>query len=81
MGYHTKKIKRGELGEVSKIDEEFAEFHDALDQKNAIMALLELSDLIGAIELYTKNHFNIDLEGLIIMRKATESAFKDGTRK
>lgn len=50
MGYHVKKIRRGELGHFSKIQEEFDELTDAYEQSNPVMELIELSDLIGAIE-------------------------------
>ena len=81
MAYHKKKIQKGVLGEASKIIEEFNEFIDAHEQGNSIMRLIELSDLIGAIELYTINHHNISLNDLIRMKDATKSAFEDGERK
>lgn len=56
FGYHKKKIKKGTLGEISKIKEEILELEDALEQKNKIMALVELSDLFGAIKLYCINN-------------------------
>lgn len=80
MGYHTKKIERGVFGEVSKIREEYEEFCDALAQGNPVMKLVELSDLIGAIEAYSVQHHNITLEELIKMKNATKSAFEDGIR-
>jgi hypothetical protein len=81
MGYHKRHINRGCFGHVSKIKEEFEEFQDAYDQNNPIMELLELSDLIGAIEAYALNHYDIELCDLIKMKDATKSAFQDGTRK
>lgn len=80
MGYHAKKIQKGELGHASKIREEYEEFVDAYDQGNPVMELVELSDLLGAIEAYTLNHYDIELRGLIVMTRATQSAFKDGSR-
>lgn len=80
MGYHKNKIPKGILGEFSKIKEEFLEAEDAIEQSNNIMLLVELSDLIGAIESYCENNHNITLEDLLIMNKATKNAFKDGTR-
>ena len=79
MGYHQKKIAKGILGTPSKIREEFEEFEDAVAQNNSVMALIELSDMLGAIEAYVSRH-NITLYDLMIMMKATQSAFKDGTR-
>lgn len=81
MGYHKTGIQKGELGEPSKINEEFLEFVDAKHQGNSVMELVELSDLIGAIEAYTTKHYNISLDELIKMTRATQSAFKDGSRK
>jgi len=81
MGYHTRKIKRGEFGKYSKIIEEFEEFQDAHEQKNKIMELIELSDLLGAIEAYTKDYYDISLDDLIIMKNATKSAFQKGKRQ
>ena len=80
MGYHINDIPRGVFGEVSKITEEYLEFRDAIDQNNVIMAMVELSDLIGAIEAYAKGNFGISLQDLIVMKEATRRAFEDGTR-
>ena len=81
MGYHVNKIEKGVLGEASKIKEEFEEFWDGHLGQNKILELCELADLIGAIEAYAKQQFNIGLTDIIVMTKATERAFKDGTRK
>jgi hypothetical protein len=81
MGYHLRKIKKGKLGEPSKILEEFEELIDALEQKNKIMAMVELSDLYGAIEAFTKKHFKLKMSDLRTMSKATARAFKTGARK
>jgi len=60
-GYHLREIKKGELGQFSKIEEEFEEFLDAIEQKNPIMALVELSDMMGAIEHYCQtNNFLLE---------------------
>ena len=81
MGYHINKIKRGKYGEFSKIREEFEEFQDAYNQGSPVMELVELSDLLGAIESYTLNHYDIELEDLMKMTRSTQSAFKDGSRQ
>ncbi len=80
MGYHKTKIEKGVLGEFSKIREEFLEAEDALEQDNKVMMLVELCDLIGAIEAYSEKH-NMSLNDLITMKDATKSAFLDGSRK
>jgi hypothetical protein len=79
-GYHLKFIPKGVLGESSKILEEFKEFEDALEQDNTLMALLELSDIIGAIEAYASK-YNLTLDELIEMKNATKRAFESGKRK
>jgi hypothetical protein len=56
MSYHLKEIPKGILGEFSKIEEEFLEFLDAIDQDNILMALIELSDMLGAIEYYREKY-------------------------
>jgi hypothetical protein len=80
MGYHKTEIPRGEFGEFSKIREEFLESEDALDQDNKVMLLVELADLIGAIEGYCESKYNITLQDLLTMKEATKRAFNDGTR-
>lgn len=81
MGYHINEIERGTFGEFSKIKEEFLEAEDALQQENKVMALVEMADLIGAIEGYCLKNHNITLNDLIKMKEATTRAFTDGTRK
>lgn len=81
MGYHKRQIKKGILGSQSKIHEEYEEFLDAVEQNNYVMELVELSDLLGAIDAYTTGTYNIGLEDLMIMTRATQSAFMDGSRK
>jgi len=82
MGYHLKKIEKGELGEASKILEEAQELMDAEEQGIKILALCELADLVGAIDQYLrKHHPELKLNDLMRMAAATESAFKDGSRK
>lgn len=80
-GYHLTEIPKGTLGDMSKIEEEFAEFKDAMSQDNRIMALQELSDLIGAIEAFTLSKHNVTLSDLIQMKNATKRAFESGHRK
>lgn len=80
-GYHKTKIRRGELGKLSKIQEELSEAFDAENQKNPVMLILELSDMIGAIDAYLqKHHPTISLDDLITMAKATKRAFDIGAR-
>lgn len=80
MGYHINHIPRGQFGHFSKIREEYLEVEDAFEQNNPVMMLVELADLIGAIEGYTLSRHGISLESLIEMKNATARAFNDGTR-
>lgn len=82
MGYHKRDIKKGVVGEKSKILEELDEFFESLEQNNPVMALVELSDLLGAVEMYLENyHPSFTLEDLTTMARTTRGAFEDGTRK
>lgn len=65
-GYHTTYIKRGKLEAFSKVEEEFYEFVDAQNQDAKIMGLIELSDLIGALHVYLKTHFDLDLHKQVL---------------
>lgn len=80
-GYHLREIERGEIGEPSKIREELEEFLDAVDQQCAVMALVELSDLVGAIQMFLeKYHPGMSIKDLEIMSKITRRAFENGRR-
>lgn len=80
-GYHVTEIPRGVLGEPSKIAEEHAEFQDAVSQGIKIMALVELSDMVGAIKAYLVNHHpGVTLDDLESMELITRRAFINGRR-
>ena len=80
-GYHLTFIPKGEIGESSKLLEEVLELQDAEQQEAKIMALVELSDLIGAIALYLeKHHPSTDIDDLIVMSRITRRAFENGRR-
>lgn len=80
MGYHKTKIKKGKLGELSKIQEELDELYDAEGQNVKILIHCELADLYGALEAYTKK-YNLNMNDLKSMSDLTKSAFKEGKRK
>lgn len=81
-GYHLTEIQRGEIGELSKIQEELDELKDATKQGVKIMQLVELSDLVGSINLYlAKYHPAIRLGDLEAMADVTARAFHNGHRK
>lgn len=63
-GYHLKQIKKGVLGELSKIEEELEELKDSELQGIKIMSLIELSDLYGAIEFFVQDKFNLEMDDL-----------------
>ena len=80
-GYHLDSIEKGVNGELSKIQEELDELKDAEKQGVTVMQLVELSDLIGSIELYLEKHFPyVTLEDLIKMKDVTKRAFINGKR-
>jgi hypothetical protein len=80
-GYHLARIPKGELGESSKILEEVLELIDAETQDCVIMGLVELSDLIGAVNAYlAKHHPGITLADLSTMARITKRAFDNGFR-
>jgi len=45
VGYHKRKIKKGKLGNFSKIREEFEELEDAVTQKISPLIICELCDI------------------------------------
>lgn len=80
MGYHKRQITKGVVGEFSKIQEEVEELTDAIEQDDKVMQICELTDLIGAIESFSNNKFNLTLEDLIKFSNKTKEAFKKGKR-
>lgn len=80
-GYHIHQITRGNYGYLSKIREELDEAFDAELQGCKLMCLIELSDMIGAVEGYLeKFHPGTSLQDLIDMKNVTRRAFKNGIR-
>jgi hypothetical protein len=68
-GYHNVKIPK----------EEFLELWDAHSQRNPVMMICEMCDIIGAIEALA-GKYNLTLEDLVQMMRATQRAFKNGRR-
>ena len=58
VGYHLNEIAKGELGESSKIEEEFLEFKDAIKQESVIMSVIELADMYGVSATTISNIIN-----------------------
>ena len=79
MGYHKQEITKGEIGEFSKVKEEFEELTDAWEQNDKVLIICELTDLVGAIEEYAKK-FSLNLDDLKRFSDKTKSAFKEGKR-
>lgn len=75
MGYHKRKIEKGTIGDFSKVQEEFVELLDAIEQEDKVLQICELTDLIGAIELFSTNTFNLTLEDLKKFSDKTKEAF------
>lgn len=81
VGYHLAYIPKGELGEVSKIVEELAELKDAVAQDCRVMQLVEMSDMMGAMQAFLdRHHDGYHLEDLWKMQHITERAFRNGHR-
>lgn len=82
VGYHLALIpKTKDIGSAEKIIEEYEEWLDSVAQKTKVMELVELSDLIGAIDLYIKKQYNMSINDLIAFSNITQRAFINGTRK
>lgn len=69
MGWHKSSIRKGVYGEFSKIQEELDEAKDAMDQGQDLMLLIELSDMIGAIDGFAKQRFGFTVEQLLDFAK------------
>lgn len=80
-GYHIADIEKRTFGSAGKILEELEEFNDAQDQGCKIMQLVELSDMVGAIEGLLEREFpGFTLDDLIKMSNITRRAFRNGHR-
>jgi hypothetical protein len=79
-GYHLRHIRKGKLGELSKVEEELLELKDALAQGVRIMALVELADMYGALKAYVQTQFGMTIDDLARMSAVTERAFRNGHR-
>lgn len=79
IGYHLKEINKGQLGNVSKLKEEIEEFEDALVQDCKLMAMVELSDIYGALEALAET-YNLTMQDLAIFSDITKRAFINGVR-
>jgi len=80
-GYHLVAIPRGELGELSKVQEELDELRDAMAQGSRIMAAVELSDMMGAIQAFMDRHLpGTTIQDVLTFSAITKRAFENGRR-
>ena len=80
-GYHLREIEKGVLGEPCKIREEAEELIDAFTQGSRVMELVELSDLLGAVEAFLDNrHPGYTRDDLRTFSAITKRAFQNGRR-
>ena len=80
-GYHLAPIVKGELGELSKVQEELDELKDAMDQGARIMAAVELADLYGALEAFLARHLpGVTMNDVATFSAITKRAFENGRR-
>lgn len=80
-GYHIRNIQRHPYGSFGKIKEELEEAEDAIEQNCKIMELVELSDMIAAVEGYLeKHHPGVTIDDLRTMAAITHRAFLNGGR-
>lgn len=85
-GYHSYIIKKGSYGDSSKVLEELREFEESLLSENPLMALCELSDLLGSVEGLINSYLNkkklgITYSDIVKMKDLTKQAFVNGRRK
>jgi hypothetical protein len=81
-GYHLREITKQPIGTIAKIREELEELEDAIEQDCKLMALQELSDMVGAIHLYLQAEFpDFTLNDLIVMSNITARVFQNGARQ
>lgn len=78
--YHLKPIARGIYGELSKVYEEVEELKDAEIQRNPILMLCEIADMLGAIDGYLQQHHNMTIDDAFKMTKLNRKAFESGYR-
>lgn len=79
MSYHRLTITKHQHLSPWKIEEEMLEYIDALSTNNPIMAVQELSDLYGVIEIQAKS-LGVSMENLKTMSDLTKSVFESGKR-
>ncbi|HOX96180.1 MAG TPA: hypothetical protein PLI45_02265 [Candidatus Woesebacteria bacterium] len=81
-GYHKNlDIPKTKIGSILKIFEEVYELQDAVFEKQKLLVLCELADILGAIDWYlVNNEIDLTLDDLYQMSQLTKRAFKTGAR-
>lgn len=79
MSYHKIKITKHDHDSPFKIGEEYLEFLDSIGTNNPIMAIQELSDLYGCVELQAKK-LGVTMDNLKKMSDLTREVFLSGGR-
>lgn len=80
-GYHLVVIDKGELGELSKLQEELDELRDAQAQGSKVMMAVEAADLVGALKAFLERHLpGTSLADLETFSSITKRAFDSGRR-
>ncbi len=80
MGYHIREIKKGNYGELSKIKEELEEAYDAEEQGQDVMLIIELSDIVGAVEGVALK-YGFTLEQLVTFARLRSAVAKEEQEK
>lgn len=77
--YHIRAIRKGTVGELSKIREELEELEDATVQGSKIMQAVELADLFGAV-VHRGEALGLSETDLSHFSTITRRAFANGGR-
>lgn len=81
MNFHKREIEKGSYGQLSKIKEELEEAFDAEEQGQVLMLLIELSDIIGAVEGVSKK-YGFSIENLLDFARLRSSvAVKENSKE
>ncbi len=75
--WHKRKIVKGNLGEISKIQEEVEEALDAEEQGQKVMLLIELADIVGATGLVAEK-YGMTLDDLVAFAKLRSEVMRNG---
>lgn len=73
--WHKRKIKKGIIGQLSKIKEELEEAEDALEQNQPVMLIFELCDIVGAAGCVAEK-YGLTLDDLVRFSKLRNQVLK-----